>query len=34
VNGKDYQYKNQIFGATGFIEKLKYNAKTNKWDEL
>ena len=33
-DGKDYQYKNQIFGATGFIEKLKYNAKTNKWDEL
>jgi prepilin-type N-terminal cleavage/methylation domain-containing protein len=28
------QYKNQIFGATGFINKEKYNLKTSKWDEL
>jgi prepilin-type N-terminal cleavage/methylation domain-containing protein len=33
-DGKTYQYKGQIFGATGFIEKLKYNFKTSKWDEL
>lgn len=33
-SGKNYQFKNQIFGATGFIEKLKYNLTTNKWDEL
>lgn len=32
--GKNYQYKSQIFGATGFIEKLKYNLTTSKWDEL
>lgn len=33
-DGKNHQYKNQIFGATGFIEKLKYNLKANQWDEL
>ncbi len=33
-SGKNYQYKSQIFGATGFIEKLKYNLTTKKWDEL
>lgn len=33
-DGKNHQYKGQIFGATGFIEKLKYNLTTRKWDEL
>lgn len=33
-NGKTRQYKAQIFGATGFIEKLKFNLTSNKWDEL
>ncbi len=33
-DGKNYQFKSQIFGATGFIEKLKYNLTTKKWDEL
>ncbi len=33
-DSKNRQFKNQIFGATGFIEKLKYNLTTNKWDEL
>ena len=31
---KTYLYKSQIFGATGLIEKLKYNITTKKWDEL
>jgi prepilin-type N-terminal cleavage/methylation domain-containing protein len=31
---KVYLYKSQIFGATGLIEKLKYNLTTKKWDEL
>ena len=31
---KNYKFRNQIFGATGFIEKLKYNTTTSKWDEL
>ena len=31
---KSYLYKSQIFGATGLIEKLKYNTITRKWDEL
>jgi prepilin-type N-terminal cleavage/methylation domain-containing protein len=33
-DGKKYQYKGQIFGVTGFIEKLEYNLTTSKWDEL
>lgn len=33
-DGKNYQYKNQIFSATGFIEKLKYNLANGKWEEL
>jgi hypothetical protein len=33
-DSKNRQFKNQIFGATGFIEKLKYNLTTKKWDEL
>ena len=33
-DNKNYKFKNQIFGATGFIEKLKYNLTTKKWDEL
>jgi prepilin-type N-terminal cleavage/methylation domain-containing protein len=33
-DGKNYQFKSKIFGATGFIEKLKYNLTTSKWDEL
>jgi len=33
-DGKNHQFGNIIFGATGFIEKLKYNFKTSKWDEL
>jgi prepilin-type N-terminal cleavage/methylation domain-containing protein len=33
-DGKNYQLKSKIFGATGFIEKLKYNLTTSKWDEL
>ena len=33
-SGKNRQYKAQIFGATGFIEKLKFNITSNKWDEL
>jgi len=33
-DSKKHQYKNQIFGATGFINKEKYNLKTSKWDEL
>jgi prepilin-type N-terminal cleavage/methylation domain-containing protein len=31
---ENYRFKTQILGATGFIEKLKYNTKTSKWDEL
>ncbi len=33
-DGKNHQFKNKIFGATGFIEKSKYNLTTKKWDEL
>jgi prepilin-type N-terminal cleavage/methylation domain-containing protein len=33
-DGKNYQFKNQILSATGFIEKSKYNLTTSKWDEL
>jgi len=33
-DNKNRQFKNQIFSATGFIEKLKYNLTTSKWDEL
>ena len=31
---KNYKFKSQLFSATGFIEKLKYNTTTRKWDEL
>jgi prepilin-type N-terminal cleavage/methylation domain-containing protein len=31
---KNYKFKSQLFSATGFIEKLKYNTTTKKWDEL
>jgi len=31
---KNYKFRNQIFGTTGFIEKLKYNLTSKKWDEL
>ena len=31
---RNFQYKNQIFGATGFIEKMKYNLTSSKWEEL
>jgi prepilin-type N-terminal cleavage/methylation domain-containing protein len=31
---ENYRFKTQILGATGFIQKLKYNTKTSKWDEL
>ena len=31
---KNYKYKSQIFSATGFMEKLKFNSTNNKWEEL
>jgi prepilin-type N-terminal cleavage/methylation domain-containing protein len=31
---KKYTYRATVFGATGLIEKTKYNASTNSWDEL
>ena len=31
---KNYKYKSQIFSATGFMEKLKFNFTTKKWEEL
>ena len=31
---KNYKYKSQIFSATGFMEKLKFNSTTKKWEEL
>ena len=31
---KNYKFKSQLFSATGFIEKLKYNTTTSNWDEL
>jgi prepilin-type N-terminal cleavage/methylation domain-containing protein len=31
---KNYKFRNQIFGVTGFINKEKYNTTTRKWDEL
>ena len=33
-DGKNYQFRNSIFGATGLINKEKYNTTTSKWDEL
>ena len=30
----NFQFRNQIFGITGFIEKLKLNVATLQWDEL
>lgn len=31
---KKYTYRATVFGATGLIEKTKYNVSTNSWDEL
>ena len=31
---KKYLYKNQFFGATGLIEKLKYNYTSKSWNDL
>lgn len=31
---KKFTYRATVFGATGLIEKTKYNASTNSWDEL
>jgi len=31
---KNYKFKSQLFSATGFIEKSKYNTTTSNWDEL
>jgi len=31
---KEYKYQNQIFGATGFFSKDKWNIKTNNWEEM
>jgi len=32
--GKKYLYKTQFFGATGLIEKLKYNYTSSTWDDI
>jgi prepilin-type N-terminal cleavage/methylation domain-containing protein len=32
--GKKYKYKTTIFGASGLMEKTKYNSSTKTWDEL
>ena len=32
--GKEYIYKTTIFGASGLMEKTKYNSSTKTWDEL
>ena len=31
---QNYKFKSQIFSATGFMEKLKFNFTNNKWEEL
>ena len=31
---KEYLYKNQFFGATGLIEKLKWNYTSKSWNDL
>ena len=33
-NDKQYRYRSQISGVTGFIIKEKYNYKTRQWDDL
>jgi prepilin-type N-terminal cleavage/methylation domain-containing protein len=32
--GAKIAYRANIFGATGFIERLKFNSKSSQWDEL
>ncbi|SFV77515.1 hypothetical protein MNB_SUP05-4-694 [hydrothermal vent metagenome] len=31
---RQYRYRSQISGVTGFINKEKYNYKTRRWDDL
>jgi len=31
---KEYKYRSQVFGATGFISKDKFNINTNDWEEM
>ena len=33
-SGQTLRFKNEVFGATGFIESTIYNSSTGKWDTL
>jgi len=33
-NDKQYRYKSQVSGVTGFVIKEKYNYKIKRWDDL